>query len=34
MSAKQQATRDRRMAQLVADCEAGQLIKPMRYGSG
>jgi uncharacterized protein YdeI (YjbR/CyaY-like superfamily) len=32
MSAKRPETRDRRMAQLVADCEAGQLIKPLRYG--
>ncbi len=30
--AKQQATRDRRMAQLVADCAAGRLIPPQRYG--
>ncbi len=32
LSAKQAATRDRRMAQLVADCAAGQLIKTQRYG--
>lgn len=32
MSAKQQATRDRRMAELVADSEAGLPVKPMRYG--
>ncbi len=32
MSAKRPETRDRRMAQLVADCEAGQLVKPLRYG--
>ncbi|HEU4512096.1 MAG TPA: YdeI/OmpD-associated family protein [Nocardioidaceae bacterium] len=32
MSARQQQTRDRRMAQLVADCEAGLLIRPQRYG--
>ncbi|MGH3363720.1 MAG: YdeI/OmpD-associated family protein [Nocardioidaceae bacterium] len=32
MSAKQQATRDRRMAELVADSEAGLSVKPMRYG--
>jgi uncharacterized protein YdeI (YjbR/CyaY-like superfamily) len=32
MSAKQQQTRDRRMAQLLADCEAGLLIKSQRYG--
>ena len=31
LSAKQAATRDRRMGQLVADCAAGQLIKPLRY---
>jgi uncharacterized protein YdeI (YjbR/CyaY-like superfamily) len=31
-SAKQQATRDRRMAQLVADSAAGRLIGPQRYG--
>ncbi len=32
MSAKRETTRDRRMAELVADCEAGRLIKPMSYG--
>jgi uncharacterized protein YdeI (YjbR/CyaY-like superfamily) len=32
MSAKQQSTRDRRMAELVADCEAGRVIKAMGYG--
>lgn len=32
LSAKQQATRDRRMAQLVDDCAAGRLIKTQRYG--
>ena len=32
MSAKRQETRDRRMAQLVEDCEAGLLVKPLRYG--
>lgn len=32
MSAKKGETRDRRMAELVADSEAGRLIKPMRYG--
>ena len=32
LSAKQQATRDRRMAELVADCAAGRLIRPLRYG--
>lgn len=31
-SAKQQATRDKRMAQLVADSAAGRLIAPQRYG--
>lgn len=33
MSAKQEATRDRRMAELVVDCAAGRLIKPQRYGT-
>ena len=33
MSAKQDATRDRRMAELVEDCAAGRLIKPQRYGT-
>jgi uncharacterized protein YdeI (YjbR/CyaY-like superfamily) len=33
LSAKQEATRDRRMAELVEDCAAGRLIKPQRYGS-
>jgi len=32
MSAKQEATRDRRMAELIEDCAAGRLIKPQRYG--
>ena len=32
LSAKQEATRDRRMAELVEDCAAGRLIKPQRYG--
>jgi uncharacterized protein YdeI (YjbR/CyaY-like superfamily) len=32
LSAKQEATREARMAQLVADCASGQLIKPQRYG--
>lgn len=31
MSAKQEQTRDRRMAQLLADSEAGMLVKPLRY---
>ena len=30
--AKQQATRDRRLAQLVEDCAAGRLVKHQRYG--
>lgn len=30
VSAKQQATRERRLAQLVADCAAGRLITPLR----
>ena len=33
MSAKRESTRDRRMAELVADCEAGRLIRPQRYGA-
>jgi uncharacterized protein YdeI (YjbR/CyaY-like superfamily) len=33
LSAKQEATRDRRMAELVADSAAGRLIKPQRYGA-
>ncbi|MFL6089664.1 MAG: YdeI/OmpD-associated family protein [Aeromicrobium sp.] len=32
LSAKQQATRDRRMAELVENCAAGRLIKTQRYG--
>lgn len=32
LSAKQEATRDRRMAQLVANCSAGRLIPTQRYG--
>ncbi len=32
MSAKQPATRDRRMAQLVECCATGELIPPQRYG--
>ncbi|WP_243059194.1 YdeI family protein [Nocardioides sp. SR21] len=31
-SAKQEATRDRRAAQLIACCEAGELIPSQRYG--
>jgi uncharacterized protein YdeI (YjbR/CyaY-like superfamily) len=33
LSAKQPATRDRRIQQLVADCAAGQLIPSQRYGT-
>lgn len=33
LSAKQQATKDRRMEQLVADSAAGQLIPSQRYGT-
>lgn len=33
LSAKQPATRDRRLAQLVADCAAGRLIPSQRYGA-
>jgi uncharacterized protein YdeI (YjbR/CyaY-like superfamily) len=33
LGAKQQATRDRRLAQLVADSAAGRLIAPQRYGT-
>jgi hypothetical protein len=32
LSAKQQATNDRRMAQLVEDCAAGRLVPGQRYG--
>ncbi len=32
MTAKQEATRDRRMAALIADSAAGLLIRPQRYG--
>ncbi len=32
LSAKQEATRDRRMAELVDDCAHGRLIKSQRYG--
>lgn len=31
-SAKQQATRDKRAAELVDDCAHGRLVKPQRYG--
>jgi uncharacterized protein YdeI (YjbR/CyaY-like superfamily) len=34
VSAKQQATRDRRLATLVADSAAGRMIKPLTYGRG
>lgn len=34
MSAKQQRTRDKRMAELIADCEAGLLIKSQRPRPG
>jgi uncharacterized protein YdeI (YjbR/CyaY-like superfamily) len=33
ISAKQESTRDRRMAALIADCAAGRLIKTQRYGT-
>ena len=33
VSAKQPATRDRRIAQLIDDCAAGQLIPTQRYGT-
>jgi uncharacterized protein YdeI (YjbR/CyaY-like superfamily) len=33
MSAKQESTRDRRMAELIADSAAGRPVKPLRYGS-
>ena len=32
MSAKQASTRDKRMTELIADCEAGRLIRTQRYG--
>ncbi len=32
LSAKQETTRDRRMAQLVEDCAAGRLVSMQRYG--
>lgn len=32
LSAKREATRERRMGQLVAACAAGELVPPMRYG--
>jgi uncharacterized protein YdeI (YjbR/CyaY-like superfamily) len=33
MTAKQEKTRDSRMAQLVEDCAAGLMIRPQRYGT-
>jgi len=33
VSAKQEATRDRRIAQLIADSAAGRLIPTQRYGT-
>ena len=33
VTAKQQATRDKRMAELVDDCAHGRLIKTQRYGT-
>jgi uncharacterized protein YdeI (YjbR/CyaY-like superfamily) len=33
ISAKQEATRQRRMAELIDDCARGRLIKPQRYGT-
>jgi uncharacterized protein YdeI (YjbR/CyaY-like superfamily) len=33
VTAKQEATRDKRMAELVDDCAAGRLIKTQRYGT-
>lgn len=32
LSAKQEATRERRLAQLIEDCAAGRLVPPMRFG--
>jgi uncharacterized protein YdeI (YjbR/CyaY-like superfamily) len=32
LTAKQEATREKRMTQLVEDCAAGRLIPPQRYG--
>ncbi len=32
LSAKQEATRQRRMRQLIDDCKAGRPVKPFRYG--
>lgn len=33
LSAKQEATRERRLAQLIADSAAGRLVPPMRFGA-
>ncbi|MGL4743648.1 MAG: YdeI/OmpD-associated family protein [Dermatophilaceae bacterium] len=33
MTAKQEATREKRMTQLLTDCAVGQLIPPQRYGT-
>jgi len=33
VTAKQEATRDKRMAELVDDCHHGRLIKTQRYGT-
>lgn len=33
VTAKQEATREKRLGQLIADCAAGQLIPPQRYGT-
>lgn len=33
MSAKQQATRDKRLAELIEDCASGRLIRTQRYGA-
>lgn len=33
LAAKQEATRERRMAQLIGDCAAGRLVPPQRYGA-
>jgi uncharacterized protein YdeI (YjbR/CyaY-like superfamily) len=32
LTAKQEATRDKRMTQLLEDCAAGRLVPPQRYG--
>lgn len=33
VSAKQETTRERRLATLIEDCAAGRMIKPQRYGT-